>query len=180
MPLVGQEKKEVKLPPLLKQIFPDLAKHRRVQNGDFSAVEVDEKGDYCLGDFNDVDWVKIYKTLFKKVAGCLNAIQNGNKTSPIETEWLTVEQKCAGRFEFVKKTAEYWPENVRLDAVKRGILQGEVFRGRDDFCEIDCSDAKKALLREFPSECEYIEQQNGLWTSYRLAIHKLLSKGCAY
>jgi len=97
------EKKEVKLPPLLKEMVPDLAKHRRVQNGDFSAVEVDEKGDYCLGDFNQVDWVKIYKTVFKKVAGCLNAIQNGNKTTPIETEWLAVESKCGERFEFVKK-----------------------------------------------------------------------------
>ena len=61
--------------------------HKRVINGDLTAVRVDENNEYCLGSENEVDWPKVLKTFFKKVIGCINARNNGKRQTDIDTEW---------------------------------------------------------------------------------------------
>lgn len=50
-----------------------IKKHNRVINGDLSALESDNEGNYTLGDETQVDWTAVLKTFFKKVSGSLNA-----------------------------------------------------------------------------------------------------------
>lgn len=110
--------------------------HNRVKNCDITAL-MTKNDEYACGDVDDIDWLKFCTSAFKKVAGQINRRNNGDHRATIDEEWNTIIARLGPNLNFMKKMAKHWPAVVRLDAIERGILEDEIFSGRDGFTEIN-------------------------------------------
>lgn len=163
-----------------RSIYHNTQLHNRVRNGDLQILKTDEEGNYFYGDPNDINWSKSFKTFFKKLIGQLNAYENGHKNVDVSSAWDDALGNMGENRKFFMKFSRHWPDAVRADAIRRDILDDDVYGSRK-YSSIDSNEATACLSKPFPDDCETTQRnKSGDMTNYTLHIAKLLEKKCAY